>query len=377
MLVAPLALLVMIFGYKKNKTKFDQFVILLVITVSLGLTIIPCNSVYAVSNTLSIAEPTMAPSAISYTYAITVSKSMRSISAYIVKSPGLSDCNQLLGRKRYLRSTEYDPTIDPNTYIEGFPGWGPTKDIDLSPSVPINEGNAQYKPYLSGGEFIGSNLCGQIALSMIASTYYGGVDLLPKILENLPASMGKTNSKQLLEAAMKSFPKYIYWDGSAYYFDNEYKMNTSMTSLPLPTTYKPWSATITYPEIVANPSLRYDYGEIADQELLNKLSNHANLLIMANLKISGEDGVLVPYDSSTGHWVVLTGMSSNWYDFDEGSEYHWVRINNPFNNRTEYYQWSDFKSSISSGEAAYHLVELYDRFDFRTILKTFPFPTYY
>ena len=43
MLVAPLALLVMIFGYKKNKTKFDQFIILLVIAVSLGLSVSACN----------------------------------------------------------------------------------------------------------------------------------------------------------------------------------------------------------------------------------------------------------------------------------------------------------------------------------------------
>ena len=61
MLVAPLALLVMVFGYKKNKTKFDQFIILLVIAVSLGLSVSACAG--GVPTAIPTSKPTETPTA--------------------------------------------------------------------------------------------------------------------------------------------------------------------------------------------------------------------------------------------------------------------------------------------------------------------------
>ena len=43
MLIAPLALLALVFGRKKTRTKFDQFIILFVIVVSVGLSVSACQ----------------------------------------------------------------------------------------------------------------------------------------------------------------------------------------------------------------------------------------------------------------------------------------------------------------------------------------------
>jgi hypothetical protein len=48
------------------------------------------------------------------------------------------------------------------------------------------------------------------------------------------------------------------------------------------------------------------------------------------------------------HWVVLTGFSESWKEYADYSMYNWVRINNPFNNRREYYLWRDFIKSMAN-----------------------------
>jgi hypothetical protein len=67
---------------------------------------------------------------------------------------------------------------------------------------------------------------------------------------------------------------------------------------------------------------------------------------------------LVP-EVGIGHWVVVTGMSNSCHWDDDESPLNWVRVNNPYNNRVEYYPWKDFKISMKKGEAAYQLVELW------------------
>ena len=44
---------------------------------------------------------------------------------------------------------------------------------------------------------------------------------------------------------------------------------------------------------------------------------------------------------TTSHWVLITGISREW-DNDPLSPWNWIRIFNPFNNRTEYYWWEDY-----------------------------------
>jgi hypothetical protein len=43
MLIAPLALLALVFGRKKTRTKFDQFIIRFVIVVSVGFSVSACS----------------------------------------------------------------------------------------------------------------------------------------------------------------------------------------------------------------------------------------------------------------------------------------------------------------------------------------------
>jgi RHS repeat-associated protein len=60
MLIAPLALLALVFGRKKNRTKLDHFVILVVIGLSVGLSVSACGG-GGTPTIQPIASPTMTP----------------------------------------------------------------------------------------------------------------------------------------------------------------------------------------------------------------------------------------------------------------------------------------------------------------------------
>jgi hypothetical protein len=77
----------------------------------------------------------------------------------------------------------------------------------------------------------------------------------------------------------------------------------------------------------------------------------ANHYVIAGVEIEaggGNWGRLVTTETDTGHWIVLTAMSSDaqWDSSDERSPWNWVRINNPFANRVEYYPWWFFKAAF-------------------------------
>lgn len=62
------------------------------------------------------------------------------------------------------------------------------------------------------------------------------------------------------------------------------------------------------------------------------------------------DGILRNKPGGIGHWVVLTGFSSQWDYSNLDSKRNWVRINNPLNNmQPEYYLWSEYRRSSSPG----------------------------
>jgi hypothetical protein len=63
------------------------------------------------------------------------------------------------------------------------------------------------------------------------------------------------------------------------------------------------------------------------------------------------DGILTNYNSGTGHWIVITGFSSQWSSSSLDSKWNWVRIYNPFRNRIEYYSWMKFRNSVRTGTA--------------------------
>jgi RHS repeat-associated protein len=53
------------------------------------------------------------------------------------------------------------------------------------------------------------------------------------------------------------------------------------------------------------------------------------------------------------HWVLITGISNQWNYEDENSIWNWVRVLNPFDNRTEYYLWNDFRAAWFEASASY------------------------
>jgi len=58
-------------------------------------------------------------------------------------------------------------------------------------------------------------------------------------------------------------------------------------------------------------------------------------------------GMLVPAGRGARHWLVVTGLTS-WSQWMQGTQYHWVRVANPFENETEYYPWDTFIGSIEN-----------------------------
>ncbi len=91
--------------------------------------------------------------------------------------------------------------------------------------------------------------------------------------------------------------------------------------------------------------------------------------VIAGIKVNGSTGVLgrgysysgrnpnTPFIQPAGaaHWCVITGVSQEWdHAWSRGKDmnpWQWVRIYNPFRNRTEYYWWQDFKDSWTYAES--------------------------
>ncbi len=69
--------------------------------------------------------------------------------------------------------------------------------------------------------------------------------------------------------------------------------------------------------------------------------------------ISGSYNRIGAGGASIGHWVLITGISYQWNYNDDLSELNWVRVFNPYDNRTEYYWWEDFRSAWHEDSAAY------------------------
>jgi hypothetical protein len=98
------------------------------------------------------------------------------------------------------------------------------------------------------------------------------------------------------------------------------------------------------------------YGINAAKELKNMLSQQHYVIVLVQSEIiNGYDRVIT--SEKVGHWVLITGFSQQWSNGDEESAWNWVRINNPYNNREEYYPWKDSKLSLAID--GYSIVELW------------------
>lgn len=224
----------------------------------------------------------------------------------------------------------FDPTLQPNGII-----FNPIMSIPLSPSVPSGVAYAQYYPKNiklgPSRPSISYNLCGLIDLTMIANAG----DILDRLWTNgLQSSTDPYDSFTLLSAAVKSMPG--NWQGTAYSWNWKAIASTDNTNLEYSENIWP--------------------GEDVATALKTKMINNHYLLLLVQSSISSTGYDHVISNLGIGHWVVLTGFSSVWRKPDD-SPWNWVSINNPFNNRREYYPWAIFKSSFS--HYGYQTVELW------------------
>jgi RHS repeat-associated protein len=68
------------------------------------------------------------------------------------------------------------------------------------------------------------------------------------------------------------------------------------------------------------------------------------------------------------HWVVVTGVSSQWAPGNENSPKNWVRIFNPFRNGTEYYRWWGLSTSPGLPDWGFYVAWEHTESDFRAVL---------
>jgi hypothetical protein len=188
--------------------------------------------------------------------------------------------------------------------------WNPTRYVNLATQIKTNAPNSQYKvynpetdDYYPSGEY-GFNLCGQICISMILETRTLEKYKLLKVVDSVGVDKGTgTYAFHLANGVEKLFPSWTKTDW--WTFTREDNINT----------------------------------------LRDKMIKGNYLIVLVYLRIDNEWGMIVT-DEATLHWVVITGFSKNWNAIDNNSGLNWIRINNPFNNRVEYYPIKDFKKSL-------------------------------
>lgn len=369
MFVAPLSLLGLLLGKKKKRGKLELAVVILVLGLSLGMSLTGCSPGTATTevNTsqydISVTTTPTPTSDVAFSGKVS-SKFQKGNGAPVV-SPTL-DCFGTLTPTSTSTPTptpssppniyDYDPTKEPFSIR-----WNPNSNTPLSPSLPIGGPDAQVNPFVKeiNGESIsfgGSNLCGQVSLSMIAAKYDYG-DILYEIWNNTGETEKATDSMKLLFAAMRTFPG--NWQGLSHRFGYLYSLKTSETGSENPK------------ELFNNPEWFYQYGDFPSgykwygsdtgdktaSELRARMQMNHDLILISQLEIENGYGTLVPYSTNISHWVVITGMSEQWDPINEDSVWNWVRINNPYNNRVEYYPWNDFKKSMNFG--GFEMLELW------------------
>jgi len=177
---------------------------------------------------------------------------------------------------------------------------------------------------------------------MIAAAYNGGVDILRYIWESSGATTGTTTAGDLRDAALASFPG--QWIARSYVWEEVITMDNSGHD-PIVENYRWYNAD----------------SNVAAESLKEKLRMGHYVMALVKMQYDYGHG-----DSRTGwsevistgntpHWVVITGFSAPWNNNDPSSSYNWIRINNPYNNRVEYYPWMHFYDSL----VAYSLVEIW------------------
>lgn len=202
--------------------------------------------------------------------------------------------------------------------------WYPAVSMNLASQIRPDFPDSQYWVYVPeenvykrasdiyGKE--GSNLCGQVCVSMILETIARQKYLLVPIIEatSVDPDAGTTSAQNLIDGVNK-----LVEQGAA-------------------------------------PAVRcaVNWLKMEAQPFRAILIQSHPLISLVNIS-TGKAGKLVPRDSNGAicHWVVITGFSRCWDPEHENAPLNWIRIQNPFCNHTEYYPWSEFLLSVQNNVA--------------------------
>jgi len=181
MLVAPLSLLSLLLGKKKKRGKWELAVVILVLGLSLGMSLTGCQPPNSSPPPTETQEPGQPINSGGEEGGETYQGTQPSPTHEPTQTPTLCITLTPTSTPTPTPSSppniyDYDPTKEPFSIR-----WNPYSNTPLSPSLPIGGPDAQVNPFVKeiNGESIsfgGSNLCGQVSLSMIAAKYdYGDI----------------------------------------------------------------------------------------------------------------------------------------------------------------------------------------------------------
>jgi len=226
----------------------------------------------------------------------------------------------------------------------------PPPHITWQPAMQVNPAsqifNSQYEVDVDGDGLLdpgedespwGPNLCGQIALSMILETTTGRRHMLRSFYEALSRSRSTTSGQDLAEALLKgSGLNGEGWDHwvHAYGNLNKYKLNVDT-----------WEKYLNVQ--IPNHMNQNDYSMQYARDLMDILTRKHYFI--AGVHMNGSGILADRSKGGVGHWVVITGFSAQWHYSSIYAMNNWVRILNPFNNKTEYYRWDEYRKSSSPG----------------------------
>ena len=207
--------------------------------------------------------------------------------------------------------------------------------------------------YLQGGG-VANGLCGQFALAAIL-----GLDsdsIMAYFNMALPGRVSNPNDTNLDEL-VKVIEMYIFSKDYLKKLNLRYESDQGHSVIDYGVDGNHLATTIDY----------FKFGKKATEYLRNGYS------IICGMTIDADSGRLMNISVGnrfsqggrrfTGHWIDITGISSDWgdqYEFigdyqgrDAVSPWKWLRIYNPYDNETEYYWWGDLvqKTYTTTGRA--------------------------
>jgi hypothetical protein len=255
-------------------------------------------------------------------------------------------CRQSQQMALLIDRTDHPENYDPGIAPPIINSWNPDVTVNLASDISQGVPNAQ----VIGGN---GHFCGQVSLAMIEETILGpgGGSRLSTIITGIN-KYGGTLADDLAIQAVKDLPD---WQAAVYSYSQVLKYTYDQSTMRVTGNY------------LYKGSSSWFAGATTIQTIFKKMleANHYLIVFTETTKLSSWATLQNHSPGETNHaehWVVLKGMSQNWVENDEHSIMNWVKINNPFGNREEYYPWWYFKGSMSVYPyTAPYLLEIYPK----------------